>query len=78
MIVYVKTGLDLLIKLMNFFPGWKTKVGAVLQVIVTIMMAIAGFDLYAIPNEVILTVKATADVLVAAGAANLIGNNKAS
>lgn len=73
---YIPMALDLIVKGVNFLPGWKTKAGAVLKVIGTIMAAIATTGLYPIPNEVVFSVNSTADVLLAAGVANLMNNNQ--
>jgi hypothetical protein len=77
---YVKIGLDLLIQALNYFPGWKTKVGAVLQLIGTLLVffnsyltALAGFE---IPQDIVIAVNAAAATLVAVGAANQPGNIK--
>jgi predicted tellurium resistance membrane protein TerC len=75
-----KAILDLLVGALNYFPGLKTKAGAVLQVIGTLMLvynhtfaAMLGFE---IPVDLVLAVNAAAATLVAVGAANQPENNK--
>lgn len=77
---YVKIGLDLLIQALNYFPGWKTKVGAALQLLGTLLIffnsyltALAGFE---IPQDIVIAVNAAAATLVAVGAANQPSNTK--
>jgi len=75
---YVKIGLDLLIQALNYFPGWKTKVGAALQLLGTLLIffnsylaTLAGFE---IPTDIVIAVNAAAATLVAVGAANQPSN----
>ena len=75
---YVKIGLDLLVSALNYFPGWKTKAGAALQLLGTLLIffnsylsAVAGFE---IPVDVVVAVNAAAATLVAVGAANQPSN----
>lgn len=77
---YVKIGLDLLISALNYFPGWKTKVGAALQLLGTLLLffnsylaTLVGFE---IPQDIVIAVNAAAATLVAVGAANQPVNNK--
>ena len=80
MLPYFKTGLDLLVRLMNIFPGYKTKVGAVVTALGTLIMAYnltaAGLVGFHVPDEIALGLLATGQMLTAAGAANLLENNK--
>lgn len=71
---YVKLGLDLLVKSLNYFPGYKTKIGAALQLFGTLLVffnsylaSVAGFE---IPVDIVIAVNAAAATLVAVGAAN--------
>lgn len=75
---YVKIALDLLVGALNYFPGWKTKAGAALQLLGTFLIffnsyisAVAGFE---IPQDIVIAVNAAAATLVAVGAANQPSN----
>lgn len=75
-----KALIDILVKSMNWFPGLKTKVGALLTVLGTLMMgynqfgsALTGFH---IPDEIVLSTLAAGQLLTAVGTANLMSNNK--
>ena len=71
---YVKIGLDLLIGALNYFPGWKTKVGAALQIVGTILLAynsaFSGTFGWEFPQDIVISINAAAATLVAIGAAN--------
>jgi hypothetical protein len=76
----IKLALDILVSALNYFPGWKTKAGAVLQVVGTILLAynsafspLFGWEF---PQDIVLAVNAAAATLVAVGAANQPSNNK--
>jgi hypothetical protein len=75
-----KIALDILVSALNYFPGWKTKVGAVLQVIGTILLAYnSAFSAalgWEIPQDLVLAVNAAAATIVAVGAANQPSNGK--
>lgn len=75
---WVKTALDLAVSALNYFPGLKTKAGAVLQVIGTLMLAYNTTLGGHIPAEVVMWVNAAAATLVAVGAANQPANNTPS
>lgn len=73
MVVYIKAALDLLLKALDWFPGWKTKVGAAITVIGTLMTvynsyiaAMVGFE---IPPEIVVAVQTAGSTLVAVGVA---------
>jgi hypothetical protein len=75
---YAKLGLDVLVQALNYFPGWKTKAGAVLQVVGTILLAynsaFAPLFGWEFPQDIVLAVNAAAATLVAVGAANQPAN----
>lgn len=75
-----KAFIDLLIKSMNWFPGLKTKVGALLTVLGTLMMAFNQFGSalvgFHIPDEIVLSTLAAGQLLTSVGAANQPENNK--
>lgn len=73
---YVKTGLDLLVQALNYFPNYKTKAGAALTVLGTILLGINTFMPDTIPAEVVLWVNASGAALTSVGAANQPANNK--
>lgn len=73
--IYVKPALEWAVKLLNFFPGLKTKVGAVLQVIGTLLVAANAIVPDLVSVEVVLAVNTAAATLVAVGAANQPTNN---
>lgn len=68
--------LDLIVGALNYFPGLKTKAGAVLQVIGTLMLSANLISPGLIPDELVVAVNAAAATLVAVGAANQPSNNK--
>lgn len=75
---YVTIGLDLVVKALNYFPGYKTKAGAAMQLLGTLLIlyntylaAIAGFH---VPADLVVAVNAAAATLVAVGAANQPNN----
>ena len=72
---YVKIGLDWLIGILNIFPGWKTKAGAILQVVGTGMVAANYFSPDMVPADLVMSVNTAATTLVAVGAANQPTNN---
>jgi hypothetical protein len=75
---YVKIGLDLLISALNYFPGWKTKAGAALQLLGTLLIFfnsyLAGVSGFEIPHDIVIAINAAAATLVAVGAANQPSN----
>jgi hypothetical protein len=75
---YVKIGLDLLVSALNYFPGWKTKAGAALQLLGTLLIFfnsyLAGLAGFEIPVDVVVAINAAAATLVAVGAANQPSN----
>lgn len=73
MLIYVKAFLDVIIKALDYFPGWKMKVGAVIQVLATLMMVynnylstVTGFI---IPPDIVIAVQAAGATLTAVGVA---------
>jgi len=74
--------MDLVIHALNYFPGYKTKVGAVLQLIGTILIFyntyIAPAAGFVVPADIVIAINAGAATLVAVGAANQPANNKPS
>lgn len=75
---YITIGLDLVVKALNYFPGYKTKAGAALQLLGTLLIfynsylaAVAGFE---VPVDIVVAVNAAAATLVAVGAANQPSN----
>ena len=77
---YVKIGLDIMVSALNYFPGWKTKAGAALELLGTFLIffnsylaSVAGFE---IPQDVVIAINAAAATLVAVGAANQPTNTK--
>jgi hypothetical protein len=75
---YVKTGLDLFIQAMNYFPGYKTKAGAALQILGTILLSVSYFQPDLIPQEIVITINAAGATLTAVGAANQPANKPPS
>lgn len=73
---YVKTGLDLFVQALNYFPNYKTKAGAALTVLGTIMLGVNSFSSGLIPQELVLWVSAAGATLTSVGAANQPANNK--
>lgn len=69
----LKAALDLILKALDWFPGWKRRVGAVLQVVGTGMLAYnswgAAFTGVEVPADVVLAVNAAATTLIAVGVA---------
>lgn len=77
---YVKPAVDFIVQSMNYFPGLKTKVGAIFTVLGTLMLlyntygsALFGFHF---PDEIPLSLLGAGQVLTAVGAANQSANNK--
>lgn len=71
---WFKTGMDLVVHALNYFPGYKTKAGAILQLLGTFLVfynsylaAVTGVE---IPADLVVSVNAAAATLVAIGAAN--------
>jgi hypothetical protein len=76
----IKLVLDIVVSALNYFPGWKTKAGALLQVVGTILLAynsaFAPLFGWEFPQDIVLAVNAAAATLVAVGAANQPSNSK--
>jgi predicted tellurium resistance membrane protein TerC len=72
--------LNMIVGALNFFPGLKTKAGAVLQVIGTGLLAYnavgGSFGLPLVPVELVIAINAAAATLIAVGAANQPANVK--
>lgn len=72
--------LNMIVGALNFFPGFKTKAGAVLQVIGTALIAYNSFGgpfgLPPVPAEIVVAINAAAATLIAVGAANQPANTK--
>ena len=76
---YVKAFLDLVITGLNYFPGWKTKIGAVLQVLGTVFVVYnqygAGLVGFEVPGDIVAAVNTAAVTILAVGVANAPANN---
>lgn len=77
---WFKAVMDLVVHALNYFPGYKTKAGAVLQLIGTILIFYNTYVAPAVgmivPVDIVIAINAAAATLVAVGAANQPVNNK--